>query len=104
MLGARPLQTLVLAFLPETYHPVCACSSPLYRAVHSLTTSSYPVLAKQAKKMCKADPEKNKDVYAELEHADFSFKSILTCTIARPFLMLSVEPSLALVTLYLSVM
>lgn len=43
--------------------------------------------------MRKAEPEKYKDVYAELERADFSFKSIVVRTMGRPFLMLAVEPS-----------
>lgn len=54
--------------------------------------------------MRKADPVGNKDVYADLERADFSFKSIVTRTLARPFVMLATEPILMLVTIYLSIM
>lgn len=75
--------SLVVAFLPETYAPV--------------------LLAKRAKSMRAEQPEKNAAVFAELERADFSFKSIVTRTLLRPFIMLVKEPILALITLYLSV-
>ncbi|ORY88386.1 major facilitator superfamily domain-containing protein [Leucosporidium creatinivorum] len=75
--------SLVVLFLPETYHP--------------------KLLAKRAKKLRKENPETNKDLYADLERADFSFKSIVTRTIARPFVMLATEPILMLVTIYLSI-
>ncbi|KAK4700986.1 hypothetical protein P7C70_g5253, partial [Phenoliferia sp. Uapishka_3] len=83
MLFAAACFLLVIPFLPETYAPV--------------------LLAHRAKAMRKADPVRNADVYAELERADFSFKPLVTRTIARPFLMLAVEPILLTSTLYLSV-
>ncbi|GAA6008917.1 hypothetical protein JCM10207_004025 [Rhodosporidiobolus poonsookiae] len=71
------------AFLPETYHPA--------------------LLAKRAKKLRKQEPEKNSELYGELERADFSLKSIVTRTIARPCVMLVVEPLVLVVTVYLSI-
>lgn len=53
--------------------------------------------------MRKEEPELNKDVYSELERADFSFKGIITRTLARPFIMLFKEPILVLVTIYMSI-
>ncbi|GAA6034746.1 hypothetical protein JCM8097_001149 [Rhodosporidiobolus ruineniae] len=74
--------TLIAIFLPETYHP--------------------KLLAKRAKKMRKEEPEKHAERYGELERADFSLKSIVTRTLARPCVMLVVEPLVLVVTLYLS--
>ncbi|GAA5820851.1 hypothetical protein JCM11251_001844 [Rhodosporidiobolus azoricus] len=74
---------LIAIFLPETYHP--------------------KLLAQRAKKLRKEDPEKNAELYADLERADFSFKSIVTRTLARPIVMLFTEPLVMVVTLYLSV-
>ncbi|GAA5905253.1 hypothetical protein JCM6882_003727 [Rhodosporidiobolus microsporus] len=74
---------LIAVFLPETYHPA--------------------LLAKRAKKMRKEEPEKNSELYGELERADFSLKSIFTRTLARPAIMLCVEPLVMVVTIYLSV-
>jgi hypothetical protein len=73
----------VVLFLPETYHPI--------------------LLAHRAKKLRKEDPEKNKELYAPIEKADFTFKSLVSRTLGRPFKMLAVEPILLLVTIYLSV-
>ncbi|KAI5477074.1 hypothetical protein MNV49_006873 [Pseudohyphozyma bogoriensis] len=70
-------------FLPETFAPV--------------------LLARRAKAMRKAEPEKNRELYADLERADFSVKGLITRTLERPFKMLSVEPILILVTIYLSI-
>ena len=53
----------------------------------------HEVLATRARALRKAEPEKNKEVYAELERADFSLQSIVVRTMGRPFLMLAVEPS-----------
>jgi predicted RND superfamily exporter protein len=69
-------------FLPETYAPV--------------------LLARKAKALRKADPEKHKEIFAEHERQDWSAKGIVKRTILRPFSMLSMEPILVLVTIYLS--
>lgn len=53
--------------------------------------------------MRKENPEEHGDKYAELERADFSLKSIVTRTLARPLIMLAVEPIMMTVTVYLSV-
>ncbi|GAA5872081.1 hypothetical protein JCM16303_000969 [Sporobolomyces ruberrimus] len=74
---------LILFFLPETYHP--------------------QLLKERAQRLRKEDPEKNKDKYADIEKADFSLKSIIVRTGARPAQMLATEPILILVTIYLSV-
>lgn len=102
---------LILFFLPETYHP--------------------QLLKERAQRLRKEDPEKNKDKYADIEKADFSYvrplsfsleessrtaysdasfapvfhslKSIIVRTGARPAQMLATEPILILVTIYLSV-
>ncbi len=70
-------------FLPETYHPI--------------------LLKQRAKRMRKENPEEHGDKYAELERADFSLHSIITRTLARPLVMLVVEPIMITVTIYLSV-
>ncbi|BGP35356.1 hypothetical protein JCM10296v2_007192 [Rhodotorula toruloides] len=74
---------LIAVFLPETYHP--------------------KLLAQRAKRLRKEDPDKHGDKYAELEKADFSIRSIVTRTLARPAIMLVVEPIVLTVTIYLSV-
>ncbi|GAA5901413.1 MFS transporter [Sporobolomyces salmoneus] len=74
---------MIYFFLPETYHP--------------------QLLKNRAVKLRKEDPEKNKDKYADIEKADFSLKSIIVRTGARPAQMLATEPILLLVTIYLSV-
>lgn len=70
-------------FLPETYHPI--------------------LLKQRAKRMRKENPKEHGDKYAELERADFSLHSIITRTLARPLVMLVVEPIMITVTIYLSV-
>ncbi|KAK4048782.1 hypothetical protein OIV83_004548 [Microbotryomycetes sp. JL201] len=74
---------LIVLLLPETYHP--------------------KLLADKAKRLRKQDPEKNRELYAELERTDLSPKTLVTHTLLRPFLMLATEPILLLVTVYLSV-
>ncbi|GAA5919902.1 hypothetical protein JCM1841_002104 [Sporobolomyces salmonicolor] len=74
---------VIFFFLPETYHP--------------------KLLAQRAKRMRKEDPEKNGEKYGELEKADFSLKSILVRTVARPAQMLILEPILTATTIYLAV-
>lgn len=49
---------LIVAYLPETYAPV--------------------LLAKRAVKLRKEDPVGNKDLYAELERADFSYVVVVS--------------------------
>lgn len=74
---------LIVFLLPETYHP--------------------QLLKHRAKKLRKEEPEKNKDKYADIEKADFSFKSLIVRTGGRPAKMLVTEPILLMVTIYLSV-
>ncbi|KZT25535.1 MFS general substrate transporter [Neolentinus lepideus HHB14362 ss-1] len=74
---------LGIVFLPETYAPV--------------------LLAKKAKRLRKEDPEKYKDLYAEQDRQDWSFKGLMHRTLLRPFHMLAMEPILVLVTVYLAV-
>ncbi len=70
-------------FLPETYAPV--------------------LLARKAKRLRRANPEKNMDLYAESERVSWAPMAVLERTIFRPFKMLLVEPILLLATIYLSV-
>ncbi|KPV73417.1 uncharacterized protein RHOBADRAFT_29141 [Rhodotorula graminis WP1] len=74
---------IVAIFLPETYHPI--------------------LLKQRAKRLRKEDPERHGDKYAELEKADFGFKSLVQRTLARPLIMLVVEPIVLAVTVYLSI-
>lgn len=74
---------IMFATLPETYAPV--------------------ILLKKVKKMRKTDPEGSKDMFAEHENQDWSFKGLVHRTLFRPFKMLSMEPILILITAYLSV-
>ena len=53
--------------------------------------------------MRRANPEKNKDLYAESELVSWAPRAILKRTIFRPFKMLLDEPVLLLATIYLSV-
>ncbi|GAA5951649.1 hypothetical protein JCM3765_005993 [Sporobolomyces pararoseus] len=71
---------LIFFLLPETYHP--------------------QLLKNRAQKLRK---EGQTEKYADIEKADFSLKSIIVRTGARPFQMLATEPILLLVTIYLSV-
>ncbi|KAG6860817.1 hypothetical protein C0995_007318 [Termitomyces sp. Mi166 len=72
----------VIVLIPETYAPI--------------------ILLKKAKKIRKADPVANKDVYAEHEKQDWSIRGVIHRTLFRPFYMLSLEPVLILITIYLS--
>jgi MFS family permease len=83
MIFAGSCTLLCLFFLPETFSPV--------------------LLARKAKRLRKADPEKNKDLYAESERISWTPSAVLERTIFRPFKMLLVEPILLLSTIYLSV-
>ncbi|KAI0248053.1 MFS polyamine transporter [Lactifluus subvellereus] len=83
MIFAGSCTLLCLFFLPETFAPV--------------------LLARKAKRIRKADPEKHKDLYAESERVSWAPRAVLERTIFRPFKMLLVEPILLLSTIYLSV-
>jgi hypothetical protein len=83
MIFAGSCTVLGLFFLPETFAPV--------------------LLARKAKRLRRADPEKNKDLYSESERVSWAPKAVLERTIFRPFKMLLVEPILLLSTIYLSV-
>ncbi|KAG6845939.1 hypothetical protein H0H93_015960 [Arthromyces matolae] len=72
----------VVVAIPETYAPV--------------------ILLKKAKRLRKADPVANKDVYAEHEKQDWSIRGVIHRTLFRPFHMLVLEPVLVLITIYLS--
>ncbi|KAK4048783.1 hypothetical protein OIV83_004549 [Microbotryomycetes sp. JL201] len=75
--------TLICLFLPETYHP--------------------KLLANKAQRLRKQDPEKNSQLYADLERANFTPKTVFTRTLLRPWIMLASEPTLLLVTIYLAI-
>jgi MFS transporter, DHA1 family, multidrug resistance protein len=76
--------TLIGFFLlPETFAPV--------------------LLARKAKRLREADPEKYKDLYAESERVSWAPSAVFERTIFRPFKMLLTEPILLLSTIYLSV-
>ncbi|KAI0314881.1 major facilitator superfamily domain-containing protein [Amylostereum chailletii] len=83
MMFAGACTVLGALFIPETYAPV--------------------ILAQKARRLRKEDPDANKDVYAEAERQDWSFGPLINRTLYRPFKMLIVEPTLLLVTVYLSV-
>jgi hypothetical protein len=83
MIFAGSCTLLGFFFLPETFAPV--------------------LLAQKAKRLRKADPEMNKEIYAESERVSWAPSAVLERTIFRPFKMLLVEPILLLSTIYLSV-
>ncbi|CDW97277.1 hypothetical protein [Sporisorium scitamineum] len=74
---------LLLLFLPETFAPV--------------------LLARKAKQLRRLDPEGNKDLYAPHEKSDWSVGGIAHRTLPRPFEILTQEPILVLITIYLSI-
>jgi len=75
--------TVVIIFaLPETYTPI--------------------LLLAKAKKLRKAEPVANKNIYAEHEKQDWSVQGVLHRTLYRPVRMLTQEPVLVLITIYLS--
>ncbi|KAI0644022.1 MFS polyamine transporter [Trametes meyenii] len=82
MIFAGTCTAVAVIFLPETYAPV--------------------LLQKKAQRLRKADPQGNAEVYAEHERSDWSARGILHRTVYRPVQMLSQEPILMLVTIYLS--
>ncbi|KAJ7620409.1 MFS general substrate transporter [Roridomyces roridus] len=77
--GACTLFTVI--FLPETYAPV--------------------LLLRKVKKRRRVDPEGSKRLYAAHEKQDWSAWGIVKRTLFRPFIMLSQELILVLVTIYL---
>ncbi|OSX62324.1 hypothetical protein POSPLADRAFT_1143698 [Postia placenta MAD-698-R-SB12] len=82
MIFAGLCTVIAIIFVPETYAPI--------------------LLQQKARRLRKADPVRNADLYAEHERADWSVKGVLHRTLYRPIKMLAVEPILLLVTLYLS--
>ncbi|KAH9476296.1 Ascochitine biosynthesis cluster MFS transporter [Psilocybe cubensis] len=74
---------IIIPVLPETYAPV--------------------ILLKKTQRLRKEDPEGSKDLYAEHEKQDWSFKGVVQRTLFRPFSMLLGEPILMLITVYLSI-
>ncbi|KAM6494752.1 Major facilitator superfamily domain containing protein [Amanita muscaria] len=78
--GACTLAVILL--IRETYAPV--------------------ILLKKAQRLRKADPVGNAKLYAEQDKQDWSFYGVIKRTIFRPFKMLSMEPILLLVTIYMS--
>ncbi|KAJ7611271.1 major facilitator superfamily domain-containing protein [Roridomyces roridus] len=77
--GACTLFTAI--FLPETYAPV--------------------ILLRKVKERRRADPEGSKQLYAAHEKQDWSPWGIMKRTLFRPFIMLSQELILVLVTIYI---
>lgn len=57
----------------------------------------------QAKRLRKADPVGNANIYAEYERHDWSYYGILKRTLFRPFQMLALEPILVLITMYMCI-
>jgi len=74
---------VVVLFLPETYGPV--------------------LLMRRAKQLRREEPEKYAHIYAPLERADNSWRSLVERTLLRPLKMLCVEPILLLITIYHSI-
>jgi len=83
MIFAGSCTAIVLLLFPETFGPV--------------------LLQKKARKLRKAEPEKNRETYAEHEKLDWTFSGVVHRTIYRPFIMLYKEPILVLITIYISV-
>ncbi|PPR04190.1 hypothetical protein CVT24_010738 [Panaeolus cyanescens] len=83
MIFAGACTLVVIPLIPETYAPI--------------------ILLKKVKKMRKDDPIGSKNLYAEHEKQDWSFKGVVHRTLFRPFSMLAQEPILVLITLYLSI-
>ncbi|KAJ9479051.1 putative Polyamine transporter 3 (putative) [Pseudozyma hubeiensis] len=73
----------ILFFLPETFAPV--------------------LLMRKVKRLRKLDPEANKQLYAPHEKSDWSIGGIAHRTLLRPFEILTQEPILVLITIYLSI-
>ncbi|KAJ6480272.1 MFS polyamine transporter [Mycena sanguinolenta] len=82
MMFAGTCTAITILTMPETYAPV--------------------ILLRKAKALRKADPTRNKHVFAAHEKQDWSFGAVLHRTLFRPFKMLASEPILLLITVYLS--
>ncbi|KAH9941406.1 major facilitator superfamily domain-containing protein [Amylocystis lapponica] len=82
MIFAGACTAAAFVFLPETYAPV--------------------LLQWKARRLRKADPVNNAELYAEHERTDWSWRGILHRTLYRPIQMLLLEPILTLVTLYMT--
>ncbi|KAF9446057.1 MFS general substrate transporter [Macrolepiota fuliginosa MF-IS2] len=83
MFFAAGCTLITIPLLPETYVPI--------------------ILLKKVKRLRKEDPVGNKNLYAEHENQDWSFRGVINRTLFRPFIMLAMEPILVLVTIYLSI-
>lgn len=82
MMFAGACTLLAVIFVPETFAPV--------------------LLQWKARRLRKADPDANAELYAEHERSDWSVIGILHRTLYRPIQMLIQEPILLLITIYLS--
>jgi len=83
MIFASVCTTIVLFLLPETYSPI--------------------ILQNKAKRLRKENPVGSKQLYAEHEKQDWSFKTLINRTLLRPFEMLGLEPILLLITIYIAI-
>jgi hypothetical protein len=83
MIFAGVCTTIMIVLLPETYSPV--------------------ILQNKAKRLRKEDPIGSKQLYAEHEKQDWSFKGVINRTLFRPFKMLAMEPILLLITIYVAI-
>ncbi|KAH7890654.1 MFS polyamine transporter [Phlebopus sp. FC_14] len=82
MIFAFVCMVITIFCLPETFAPI--------------------LLQKKAIALRRADPVANKHLYAAHEKADWSIESVLKRTVFRAFYMLSMEPILVLITIYLT--
>lgn len=104
MIFSGIMAVLTIFLVPETYAPVILYKKvglrhPLPVFVFSLTNQTPP----QVKALRKADPVKNKNLFAAYEKQDWSIGGVINRTLFRPFHMLFVEPTLFLITIYISV-
>ncbi|KAJ7808993.1 MFS polyamine transporter [Mycena olivaceomarginata] len=83
MIFSGIMAVLTIFLVPETYAPV--------------------ILYKKVKALRKADPVENKNLFAAYEKQDWSIGGVINRTLFRPFHMLYVEPTLFLITIYISV-
>lgn len=83
MMFAGACWILVVLLIPETFAPV--------------------LLTKKAKRLRKAEPEANKELYAPHEKNDWKLSHVAHRTLVGPFKILGQEPILVLITIYLSV-
>ena len=101
MIFAGVCTIITALILPETYAPTLLLRrvSGTRIFLHDLKLNSPP----QAKRLRKADPVANANLYAEHERQDWSLSGVLKRTIFRPFQMLALEPILLLMTIYTSI-